>query len=76
MGVGRSKDKMLKWGCLKDQDDSCNRETLLTMAHLSISPMAPESCTLEDLTLANQMTIESGLVLGNQKNLFKILTIT
>lgn len=53
MGVGRSKDNVLKRGCLNDQDASRYCGTTQTMAHLSICLLAPGPCTQEDLTTAD-----------------------
>lgn len=57
--VGRPKDSMLKWRYLKGQDVSCHCATLQTMTHLSICPIAPGPCTLEDLVLANQKATDA-----------------
>jgi hypothetical protein len=54
VGVGRSKDSLLKWGYINDQNAFCHCGTTQTMANQLICPLAPEPCTLENLTAANQ----------------------
>jgi len=58
VGVGRSKDNMLKWGYLNEQETSCHCGTTQTMAHLLVSPLAPGPSTQEDLTTANQKAMD------------------
>lgn len=54
LGVGRSKDNIMKWGYLNDQDASCHCGTTQMMTHLLICSLAPRPCTLEYLTTDNQ----------------------
>ncbi|KAL4092417.1 hypothetical protein QTP88_026918 [Uroleucon formosanum] len=66
VGVGRSKDNMLKWGYLNDQETSCHCGTIQTMAHLLVCPLAPGLCTLEDLTNANQKAMDVAQYWANE----------
>jgi len=66
VGVGRSKDNMLKWGYLNDQETSCHCGTIQTMAHLLVCPLAPGPCTIEDLTAANRKAIDVAQYWANE----------
>jgi hypothetical protein len=54
VGVGRSKNSLLKWGYLNDQNAFCHHGTTQTMVHQLIFPLTPGPGTLENLTAANQ----------------------
>jgi len=66
VGVGRTKDNLLEWGYLNNQDASCHCGTTQTMAHLLVCPLAPGPCTQEDLTTANQKAMDVAQYWANE----------
>lgn len=58
VGVGRSKENMLKWGYLSDLDTKCRCGKVQTMTHILVCPMNPNICTVDDLMQANQRAVD------------------
>ncbi|KAI5719980.1 hypothetical protein M8J77_000137 [Diaphorina citri] len=54
-GVTRCKAKLRKW-CYTDED-RCDCGSIQTEAHLLSCPDLPETCTMEDLQVANDKTV-------------------